>query len=1189
MIYNLPQFSQHDPEQVHFAKLRALVEEINRFVRDRDREVQAEQPSTPGGGGDIDLSLLVPVSRSIIAGAGLLGGGQLVADVSLSVGQGPGISVAGSAVGIATGGVATGMIQNGAVSNAKLANMPANTVKGRAAGAGAPLDLNMIQLAAIVGPSLSIDWTQLTSVPATFPPDAHTHDAGDVVSGEFPVVRGGTGRNALTAESLLVGDGTDPVGLLAPGASGSVVRSTGAAWAAAVLDFSDLSGAASDAQVPETAVTQHEAALTIDWTQLASVPATFPPDSHTHDAGDVISGEFPVVRGGTGRNTLTANALLVGDGTDPVALLSPGASGQVLRSNGTSWASAQLDFTDLSGSIADGQVPQSSVTQHEAALSIDWTQLASVPSSFPPAAHVLATTTGLGAEHTVSGLTAGQVLRASSATDAAFAALGIGDITNLTTELGGKADTTITISGGAGLTGGGDLTANRTLSLDIAGQTPEASPAGTDQVIVWNGSAFRRVELDDLPGGGGGGSLATLSDVTLTAPSPDDALVYTGTEWENVPLATVAFSGDYADLANLPTLFSGDYGDLSNIPSSFTPAAHVLASTSGLGAEHTVSGLTAGQVLRATGATTAAFQSLIEADIPNLGAGKITSGTFADALIAASNVTQHQAALSIAWSQITSTPTTISGYGITDAVTIAGAQTITGAKTFSNSAGVVLNNGGTNAAPNLSTRNNLASGVWGRGFTLLDNSAATVAQMGWFGSGQTLERAYIGWGASPWTGADGLYLTLAGDLGLGLTAPGAKLDMAGSARIRGNSADATFTTAGEIALKNGSSTPALSFHANNGTRTGRLFFPSAAGAVIETTTAQPLTLGTNGSSRAFITLDGFTHINRTLRVQTDQNATFTGAGTISMKNSTGSPLLTFHQADGTRVGYFQMHQSAAGLIWLEANQNLRVGTNSTERMVINGGDGNVLLNQLLRVRASRNDTFASAGDLAVKGLTSGTPTISWHADNGDLLGSISKTSTRTAIAVGGSERMSILASNGHVGINETTPAKRLDLRHDVVGGSATWTSSGLRIRNLQTPPAFESAAAGIELLTNSRSLHIACDEDYSLGFGQAANWIRSENANIALLAIAGGGASGHISLGVGTSGGVVVGLSGVAVAAPTSVSAGLELQSTTKAVLLSRLTTTQRDALTSPQNGMIIYNTTTGTFQGRAGGTWVNL
>ena len=47
------------------------------------------------------------------------------------------------------------------------------------------------------------------------------------------------------------------------------------------------------------------------------------------------------------------------------------------------------------------------------------------------------------------------------------------------------------------------------------------------------------------------------------------------------------------------------------------PGAHVLATTAGLGASQTTSGLTAGQVLRATGATTAAFQAIQEGDLPS--------------------------------------------------------------------------------------------------------------------------------------------------------------------------------------------------------------------------------------------------------------------------------------------------------------------------------------------------------------------------------------------------------------------------------------------------------------------------------------------------------------------------------------------------------------------------------------------
>lgn len=59
-------------------------------------------------------------------------------------------------------------------------------------------------------------------------------------------------------------------------------------------------------------------------------------------------------------------------------------------------------------------------------------------------------------------------------------------------------------------------------------------------------------------------------------------------------------------------------------------------------------------------------------------------------------------------------------------------------------------------------------------------------------------------------------------------------------------------------------------------------------------------------------------------------------------------------------------------------------------------------------------------------------------------------------------------------------------------------------------------------------------------------------------------------------------------AAPTNSSVGLEVQSTTLAFLPSRMTTTQRDALTAV-DGMVIYNTTNSRLEAREGGTWVDL
>jgi len=47
-----------------------------------------------------------------------------------------------------------------------------------------------------------------------------------------------------------------------------------------------------------------------------------------------------VVSGGTGTNTLTADSVVIGNGTGPVTFVAPGASGNVLTSNGSAWSSA---------------------------------------------------------------------------------------------------------------------------------------------------------------------------------------------------------------------------------------------------------------------------------------------------------------------------------------------------------------------------------------------------------------------------------------------------------------------------------------------------------------------------------------------------------------------------------------------------------------------------------------------------------------------------------------------------------------------------------------------------------------------------------------------------------------------------------------------------------------------------------
>lgn len=52
-----------------------------------------------------------------------------------------------------------------------------------------------------------------------------------------------------------------------------------------------------------------------------------------------VTGTLPVANGGTGATSLTANNVILGNGTSAVQVVAPGSSGNVLTSNGTTWQS----------------------------------------------------------------------------------------------------------------------------------------------------------------------------------------------------------------------------------------------------------------------------------------------------------------------------------------------------------------------------------------------------------------------------------------------------------------------------------------------------------------------------------------------------------------------------------------------------------------------------------------------------------------------------------------------------------------------------------------------------------------------------------------------------------------------------------------------------------------------------------
>lgn len=143
-------------------------------------------------------------------------------------------------------------------------------------------------------------------------------------------------------------------------------NSTTGAFTKAQPAFSDLTGAATDSQVPDT--------ITIDLATLAtSCTQALTGDSATSFFG---AGTLEVNRGGTGVATLTNHGVVLGQGTSLVAVTAAGTSGQPFLSGG---ASADPAFgTVASAGITDGTIVNADIN---ASAAIALSKLATATAS----------------------------------------------------------------------------------------------------------------------------------------------------------------------------------------------------------------------------------------------------------------------------------------------------------------------------------------------------------------------------------------------------------------------------------------------------------------------------------------------------------------------------------------------------------------------------------------------------------------------------------------------------------------------------------------------------------------------------------------------------------------------------------------------------------------------------------------
>ena len=213
-------------------------------------------------------------------------------------------------------------------------------------------------------------------------------------------------------------------------------------------------------------------------------------------------------------------------------------------------------------------------------------------------------------------------------------------------------------------------------------------------------------------------------------------------------------------------------------------------------------------------------------------------------------------------------------------------------------------------------------------------------------------------------------------------------------------------------------------------------------------------------------------------------------------------------------------------------------------------------------------TFSAGDDVSAKIESEYVKTVAPYPHNGRL-----KFFTRQS---SGLFEVMRLDENSNVGIGTTSPTANLTVAQSTTGtgtvsntaGGTTVTGTGTNFTNTFkvgdtiTIPATTGQTVAISAIASDTSMTTAA--------------ITNANTNVAYTLTGGTRmvVQGNGNAGIGTT--------------SPSASAKLEIDSTTGAFLLPRMTTAERNALTAV-NGMVIYNTTTTQLEAYENGSWVDL
>jgi len=342
--------------------------------------------------------------------------------------------------------------------------------------------------------------------------------------------------------------------------------------------------------------------------------------------------------------------------------------------------------------------------------------------------------------------------------------------------------------------------------------------------------------------------------------------------------------------------------------------------------------------------------------------------------------------------------------------------------------------------------------------------------------------------------------------------------------------------------------------------------------------------------------------------------------------------------------------SSAVAIHAPATNELAIRTNSTEAMRIdsNGqvGIGTAspssdlhIASSLATIRLEDSDVAGGVAYSLITSSSAGNITLSSDPDN-------ARSTSDIRFDIDGTERMRI-DSAGNVGINTTSPSASLHIVEDDAtnvnqlkidynggGGSSVYSAALLYLTQdssggtlfrpyISADDKFTVTVAGdvgIGTTSPSRPLEVHVDSGDLYSSGASGNILRLRNmkedtanshcgidlfAGVSTVsgsnplarihAVAENAVDGKCALTFQTrttsaiSEAMRIDSNGNVGIGTTTPSAPLEVTSTTGGVIMPRMTTTQMNAISSPTDGEMIYNTTANKFYGRANGAWVAL